>query len=305
MPAYFWIYNLYALERNSWKAFNRDRRKAPLQQIEMNYLAPDTAEEILSALEQMEGWMKAAGIDSADIKAADINAGKNGDADEDPEYAYTSQSDEEIPAPGLERHNRGAVLLKPRRAYLAYREMLYFYAMKTVIAYLEGRPELSFGEFLKEVNGPGRVREWVNMGGQVVPAFRVDRLRGDILEKKLNDWRSIHEAYGEFAGLYSLDAARPAWAVLNHISVCKNAEDFGKELAAITEIQRRVTGQVYLSRAKDFHYPFRSVTYRNEEEMKEVVGSPESNFFIKLSRENLTNFETAVRALERRVISNR
>jgi hypothetical protein len=302
LPAYFWMYNLYALERNSWKAFNRDKRKVRLQQIEMNYLAPDTAEEILSALEQMEGWMKAAGINSADIKPADMkNTGRNGDADEDPEYAYTSQSDEEIPAPGLERHNRGAVLLRPRRAYLAYREMLYFYAMKTVTAYLESRPELSFGNFLKEVSGPDRVREWVNLGGQVVPVFRLDGLRGDIRGKKLNDWQSIHEAYGEFAGRYPLDTARHAWAVLNIVSDCKNAEDFGKELAVIVEIQRKVTGEVYLSRTKDFHDPFRSVTYRNEEEMNEVAGKPESNFFVKLSRENLANFETAIRALEKRV----
>jgi hypothetical protein len=138
----------------------------------------------------------------------------------------------------------------------------------------------------------------------VVPAFRLDGLRGDIRGKKINGWQSVHEAYGEFAGHYPLDAACHAWAVLNLVSDCKNAEDFGKELAAIVEIQRRVTGEVYLSRAKDFHDPFRSVTYRNGEEMNEVAGKPESNFFIRLSRENLDNFETAIRALEKRVTNN-
>ncbi|MDR1353400.1 MAG: DUF4954 family protein, partial [Treponema sp.] len=250
LPAYFWMYNLYALERNSWKAFNRDKRKVRLQQIEINYLAPDTAEEILSALEQMELWMKEAGIDPAGIKPADIKtAGRNGDADEDPEYAYIPRSDEEIPAPGLERHKRGAVLLKPRRAYLAYREMLYFYAAKTIIAYLEERPGLLFREFLEEAGGAERVREWVNLGGQVVPAFRLDRLRGDIRGKKHKDWLSVHGAYGEFACHYPLDAARHAWAVLNSISVCKNAGDFKRELGTVVEIQRKVTGQIYLSRA--------------------------------------------------------
>jgi hypothetical protein len=302
MPAYFWMYNLYALERNSWKAFNRDKRKVRLQQIEMNYLAPDTAEEILSALEQMELWMNAAGIDPACIKPADIKtAGRNGDADEDPEYAYIPQSDEEIPAPGLERHKRGAVILKPRRAYLAYREMLYFYAAKTIIAYLEGHPDLSFREFLKEAGGAERVKEWVNLGGQVVPAFRLDKLRGDIRGKKHRDWLSVHGAYGEFADHYPLDAARHAWAVLNCISVCKNAVDFKGELGTVVDIQRKVTEQIYLSRAKDFHDPFRTVTYRNKEEMEEVAGKPENNFFIKLSRENLDNFEAAMRALSDRL----
>jgi hypothetical protein len=35
--------------------------------------------------------------------------------------------------------------------------------------------------------------------------------------------------------------------------------------------------------------------------MKEVAGKPESNFFVKLSRENLSNFETAMRALSERI----
>ncbi|MDR0451489.1 MAG: DUF4954 family protein [Treponema sp.] len=302
MPAYFWMYNLYALERNSWKAFNRDKRKVRLQQIEMDYLAPDTAEEILSALEQMEVWMKAAGIDPADVKPADTKApGGNGDADEDPEYAYIPRSDEEIPAPGLERHKRGAVLLKPRRAYLAYREMLRFYAVKTIAAYLEARPELLFGDFLKQAGGAGRVREWVNLGGQVVPAFRVDRLRGEIREKKIGGWPSVHRAYGEFAGHYPLDAAAHAWAVLNYLGACEGAEGFRKELAVLAETRRKVAEQVYLSRAKDFHDPFRAVTYRNKEEMEEVAGGPENNFFIKLSRENLGRSEAAIRALSERL----
>jgi hypothetical protein len=305
MPAYFWMYNLYALERNSWKAFNRDKRREKTQCIEMNYLAPDTAEEILSALEQIEGWMKAAGEDGADARNVSArSAFANGDADEDPEYAYTPQSDEEIPAHGLERHKRGAVLLKPRRACAAYREMLHFYAVKTLIAYLKSRPELSFDAFLKEVkevNGAGRVTEWVNLGGQVVPAFRVDKLRKDIREKRVNDWRAVHAAYDDFAARYPLDAARHAWAVLNIVSACGNAEDFVRELAATAELQRKVTEQVYLSRARDFHDPFRALTYRSGEEMREVAGAPEDNFFVKLSRENLSAFETSLRDLEKRM----
>ncbi|MDR0323565.1 MAG: DUF4954 family protein, partial [Treponema sp.] len=47
LPAYYWLHNLYALERNSWKVKNRDRRKIKIQRIENDYLAPDTAEEII------------------------------------------------------------------------------------------------------------------------------------------------------------------------------------------------------------------------------------------------------------------
>ncbi|GHT75881.1 hypothetical protein FACS1894124_7750 [Spirochaetia bacterium] len=118
MPAYFWMYNLYALERNSWKAANRDKRRIRVQHIEMNYLAPDTAEEIMSALTLMETWMQAAGISPAGI-TPDTALSANADAyasayenntagpslpmadnadEDDPEYAYIPKSDEEIPA---------------------------------------------------------------------------------------------------------------------------------------------------------------------------------------------------------------
>jgi hypothetical protein len=42
MPAYWWMYNLYALERNSWKYIARDKRKHPRLFYETEYLAPDT-----------------------------------------------------------------------------------------------------------------------------------------------------------------------------------------------------------------------------------------------------------------------
>ncbi|MDR3335586.1 MAG: DUF4954 family protein [Treponema sp.] len=298
MPAYFWMYNLYALERNSWKAFNRDKRKVKVQRITMDYLAPDTAEEIMSALEQMESWIRDADLSLPDTKSADsISADTNSADEEDPEYAYTPKSDEEIKAPGLERHNRGAVLLKPRKAYLAYREMLCFYAMKTIIAWFENQQKPVYRDFLTHAEGPGRVKEWVNLGGQIVPAFRIDALREEIRKGKLRDWKSIHRVYDEFAENYPLDAVRHAWAILNYLRPVSSIEIFREELGAVVEIQRKVTSHVYKSRAKDFHDPFRGITYRNKEEMDGVAGTPENNFFVKLTQEHLVNFEAAVHAL--------
>lgn len=57
LPAYFWTYNLYALERNTWKSATRDKRKVKQQHIETDYLAPDTACEIAGAIEQLCKWL--------------------------------------------------------------------------------------------------------------------------------------------------------------------------------------------------------------------------------------------------------
>ena len=56
IPAFWWMYNMYALARNSWKFQHRDSRKSKVQHIEFDYLAPDTAEEILEARELLALW---------------------------------------------------------------------------------------------------------------------------------------------------------------------------------------------------------------------------------------------------------
>ncbi|MFP3041382.1 DUF4954 family protein [Treponema primitia] len=285
MPAYFWMYNLYALERNSWKAMDRDKRIIKVQHIETDYLAPDTAEEIIAALGQMETWLDVA------------------DRPVEPE----DNADGEIPAPGLE-HKRQAVLLKPRKARAAYREMLRFYAGKTLIAYLESNPDLSFASLAEELGdakncNTDRITDWVNLGGQITPAFRVDKLRAQIREGKLDSWEAIHKAYDEFWAAYPLDKARHAWGVLTYLrgKGPANTGDFIKELDHTLETRRWVADQVYRSRAKDFLDPFRSITYRNKEEMDQVAGKAEDNFFIKLTREKLGQFEETVKLLKERL----
>ena len=54
MPAYWFMYNMYALERNAWKYEDRDRRTEKLQKLEFEYLAPDTINEIFDALKILQ-----------------------------------------------------------------------------------------------------------------------------------------------------------------------------------------------------------------------------------------------------------
>jgi hypothetical protein len=312
MPAYFWMYNLYALERNSWKAEARDMRKVKKQIIETDYLAPDTAEEIIIALGLLENWMKAAGI----LTAGD--ADKEGDLteapavldDEDPEYelpAGDSPPDEEtVPAEGLERRRRGAVILKPRRARIAYRQMLHYYAVKTLAEHLLSRPGFGHGDLVKEMKGFPRVKDWVNLGGQIVPAFRLDELRRLIREGEISSWEAVHAAYDEMAAAYPRDRARHAWEVYRDLkagdenSAPHPLEDpalFKEELENLINTRRWISSQVYTSRAKDFNDPFRGITYRNREEMRQVAGSAADNPFVKIVREKEKEFAGSIQDL--------
>ncbi|MDR1278670.1 MAG: DUF4954 family protein [Treponema sp.] len=286
MPAYFWMHNLFALERNAWKAAGRDKRKIKIQRIETDYLAPDTVEEIISAIGLLEKWFTEAGL----------SAGTG-----------TRPSIPELSVRGLERNKRGAVLLKPQKALAAYRRMLRFYAGKTLALFLDSRRDLKFADLpaLLESAGPGeRVRNWVNCGGQIVPAFRVDALRQGIREERISTWEAIHGAYETWFTEYPLDKARHAWAILELIrkgSRPIDQADFQRELEITLETRRWITGQVYITRAKDFDNPFRNITYRNHDEMEKVVGKLEDNFFIKIAREEERRFEELIHNLTARL----
>src|SRR5690348_13262288 len=63
MPGYWFMYNMYALARNSWKYTDRDKRIEKKQLIEHDFLAPDTINEIIQSLELFkkltgEAWLR-------------------------------------------------------------------------------------------------------------------------------------------------------------------------------------------------------------------------------------------------------
>jgi hypothetical protein len=289
MPAYYWMYNLYALERNSRKSLDRDRRKNKVQHIEMDYLASDTAEEIISAAGQIRGWLADAGY-SADTKP--------------------SLGPREIPAPGLERNDRGTVILKPCEALTAYNEMLRYYAVKTILAFLGLHADLDFkglADLLEKTSASnptaGRVTQWENMGGQIVPAFRVDALRKDIREGKTADWDAIHAVYNDWHTHYAADKAAHAWAVLWHSDAGKQTPDktaLIQEIESAVKIKRTLADQVYETRAKDFTDPYRLITFRSRDEMEMVAGKPE-NAFVEYAREDLVSFEKIAENITKRL----
>jgi hypothetical protein len=292
MPAYFWIHNLYALERNSWKAGARDHRKIKVQHIETDYLAPDTAEEILSALSLLEGWLGEAGYSRGEMMGMD-------------EIHDTRI----IPCCGFERSKRYQVIVKPLEAIAAYREMLCWYLAKTITSFLHHNPQLDYDGLCKLLDtGEPRISDWVNIGGQVTPAFRVDELRQGIVGGKYHTWDEIHQVYDHWHEVYPLDKARHAWALLT-LQECggpstdgASRREFLKDkLSASINTCRWLSAQIYETRAKDHRNSFKKATFRNAAEMEQVLGKAVDNSFVRLSREKYRHFEeqitTAIRQL--------
>jgi len=288
MPAYFWLHNLYALERNSWKTKNRDRRKIKVQRIEADYLAPDTAEEIICALSFLEGWLQEAGLSPLDVMNLDRN------------------SIRKISCRQFENSSRGQVIMKPFEAINAYRQMLHYYSVKTIAAFLDDRPETNYNDLCKTLGESSqkdhgksceRVTDWVNAGGQIVPAFRVDELRREIGEGGYKNWDEIHHVYDLWDGEYAFDKCRHAVAVLAYLYDSKTSVDvsvFKKELAAVLEIRSWIEKQINESRAKDYKNIYKAATYRNTKEMEIVLGKPEDNSFIRLVQKESEVFKEMI-----------
>lgn len=95
MPAFWWMYNCFALRRNAEKFQQRDHRKVYTQHIHYQPLAPDTVQEIITALNQF-------------------------------------MIGEDAVLKGVERSRRTVRILKKDQAIAAYREMLLYYAYMTL-----------------------------------------------------------------------------------------------------------------------------------------------------------------------------
>ncbi len=298
MPAYFWMYNMYALERNAWKVANRDSRPVKKQRIETDYLAPDTAEEIMRAMSLIELWTARARL-LADGKGAETAS---------EEYGRSLLSGETDPTAGLEilgermeRRSRPTVVLKARRAWRAYRHMLRWYATRCLAEAFQASGA-SFASFSASLSGGKRETGWVNLGGQIVSAARVDGLRARIGDGTVASWDAVHEAYDGMAAAYPADRTRHAWGVLEYLAAAPaDGASFARLLDAGLETRRWIEDQVYRSRAKDYRDPFRASTYRNEAELKAVLGSAEDNSFVRIARVETAAFAGRVELLKKRL----
>lgn len=300
MPAYWWLYNMYALARNTWKFQTRDKRKTKSQKIEFDSLAPDTAEEIFRAMELLELWTAKAWLRSRDEPPRDgasLRAlGRELLLDEQDRIA-----DLEILAEDVENAARRTVLLKVRPAYLAYRQMLHIYAVRNLLDFLEAYPRASLVEMHQRLAGP-RERDWVNLGGQLVPEKDVEQLREDVKSGRLNSWPQVHALYDNLWQVYPLQKQRHAWATLCEVLGVEQLEAraWSTALDEAVRIQDHICKQVYLTRKKDFDDPFRRITFRNDAEMQAVLGTAEENGFVREVAQQTEAFRAQVVAAKQR-----
>jgi hypothetical protein len=210
----------------------------------------------------------------------------------------------EIEAPRrlVENSDRPVILRRPRRAIEAYREMLSWYAARTVLERLSPaapaggaeRPADLLGALAALDSSPAarartRYAEWENIGGQLVPAAKLEALLDSVRAGRIADWRAMHAEYARLSAEYPADKAAHAWAILRLLSPDGGSapELLDAALGELLGLSRRIEDEVASSRAKDFSNPFRRATFRSEAEMIAVVGRPEESPFVVKTRRDM------------------
>ncbi len=286
LPAFWWLYNMYALARNSRKYRTRDKRITKVQNIEFDTFAPDSMEEALGARDLLEEWagkayLLSTGRDVSSLDARALRSEGKALLEGDPAVVNSL----EILGEGMEKSSRKVLVRHAYAAYHAYGDMIVHYAMLNVMRRFEAEPSLRL-ESLSPLACGERDRVWVNLGGQLMKEADVDALRADIRSGKLASWDSIHKRYDELWKRYPEDKLVHSLQALRCVygADALDADLWRRAISDEERIQNFICEQVYQTRRKDYLNPFRRATYRNEEEMIAAIGPLDSDSFVQQIR---------------------
>jgi hypothetical protein len=302
MPAYWWMYNMFALARNSWKFQNRDKRVHKNQNIEFDPFAPDTIEEIFNARTLLEIWTAKASLLAAGKSPKEksnkelitmgkkLLSGKEADIDK-----------LEVLGENMENTKRKVLILKTWKAYHSYGDILHYYATKNMMEYMTSNPQSTFSAMCKALKGE-RTNNWVNLGGQLMQKEDLDNLRADIGSGKMKSWKDIHKKYNDLWAKYKLDKQKHAFATMCEIYGVEKLTPaiWNSALDKTIDIQNFIADQVFSSRQKDYENHFKQTTFRNEDEMKAALGLVEENSFIIQVRQETKEFESKVKDIRQK-----
>ncbi len=249
MPGYWFTYNMYALSRNTWKYEDRDRRTEKIQKIEYDFLAPDTINEL---------------FDSAGILSK-----------------LTPDQDGDFYAEGFENSQRKTQVIRVTETLELFKELILYYAMTQIFNHAMSNKFSSFDELKKTLPAKIQRSTWLNVGGQLMPALGVEKLKNQLKSNKVNTWREVHEFYkkeGEDYNLNKLIHAYTSLLEIENITARQFTPAYFKTLLEKSVATKQwMSDGIYTSRAKDYTSPFRKMVYENNKEMNIVMGRLEDN----------------------------
>ncbi|MBC7866532.1 MAG: DUF4954 family protein [Gloeobacteraceae cyanobacterium ES-bin-316] len=274
MPAYWFMYNMYALERNSWKYKDRDKRTAKLQFIEYNYLAPDTINELFDGLTYLQ--------------------------------KLTIAEDGTATVKGWENSNRETQIVKVSDAIKIYRELIQYYAVCQLLSHIKKIKPDSFEALKKSLSTKLMRSEWINVGSQLIKKNSVHTLKEGVKKGKINSWDEVHQFYITEGDMYEKDKLQHAYTslleILNITAKQFTPELFKSLLGEAIATRGWMCKGIYEARAKDYTNPFRKMVYETNEEMNKVMGSLEDNGFIQTQLAAFDMMKKEIKSLLKKMI---
>ena len=280
LPAYWFLYNMYALMRNNTKFLHRDRRSLKNQYFEYAVLAPDTVNEMFAALHEIEVAVgRAFSGDAADTAECALR-GREVLADDSIDL-----HSREITLEGVENSKRRVVLIKVREGYRIYRRMIAYYGATQLKQYFENHTLAEFAEAYPADQPSYRRESFEDVGGQLFRKGDLDALLDDIRTGNVNDWNTVHHHYHRLSNDYPTHKFAHALASLleiHHIQRSELSPGFIQQVIdESVHTKRWVCEEIHKTRAKDYQNRFRQMVYENEAERDAVVGSLAENTFIE------------------------
>lgn len=274
MPGYWFRYNMYALARNAGKYVSRDKRTDKTQLLEFDYLAPDSVEEMFTALDIFKKAMRA---------------------------KRAKHAGDEYPVEGIEHSKRSVVLLKVPQADALYRELIVYYGVTQLIEWASGQAKIRSWKQFKDALPAKPVRKpWANIGGQLIPAQAVQGLIRRIHSDQCSNWDDVHAFYMQQSKLYAKEKLQHAFASLLEVLGIKPGSFSKQKMLSLLEqaLQTRewMVAGMRSSRQKDHDNPFRQMVYDSVKEMEAVTGKLSENTFILEQEALLQQFREQVRA---------
>ena len=273
MPAYWFMYNMYALARNAHKYIDRDRRTEKIQHLEYDFLAPDTVNEIFEGLQILQK-LKPDAEGTATIA-------------------------------GWENTDRTTKILKVPQSIAIFKEVAQYYSTMQILTHLQKNKFADFESLKKSLSAKIQRSEWLNIGGQLIQKIAVENLRRNIKSGKIKSWDDMHNFYRQQGESYTADKLNHAYTALLEISNVTPKQFtpvlFKQLLQQALDTKEWMCKGIYTSRAKDYSNPFKKMVYDTNEEMNKVVGRLEDNSFIQQQMGELEEMKKLVRSVARKL----
>lgn len=301
IPAWWYMYDMFAITRNKNKFLKRDKRVTKVQHIETDPLAPDTMQEVMAALDRI--------IDHAAVYLQSIDHEIMEGADT-PEKIHQAAKDFLHQNPDTDfcyednvcQKRYGAIVQKPAQAYKMYRKIVKYFAARTLMEYCQNlNVECLTLDIVSKIREMPLFTEWENVGAQIMPSAKVQELFGKIKDGSIASWGAVHKFYDECQANYEQYKVAYSLYLLEQL-YSRPIEQFSCDLYRnITDDVSIVAYDIYnasiSSREKDYTDYYRSMVYRSKDEMEAVIGTLSDNSFLRQLHSDTEKFTTDIKKI--------